>query len=319
MNSQRLSFVSNEKFCQKVYQTTADEISEEYEQAIASCNLPDLPQIANKILRLIKQGSTEVEELVKIIVSHEIINDQILNYAKLPFLAKDKSINTIHDVINHSLGFDKVSQIALGMAATRNFNINKDHNVYLSNFWRHALCCATLAGQLAHHVDKKYSIDPAVAYMVGLFHNFGFLLLAQLFPPEFKLLNKWLNLHPTTPIVSLEKRLLGMGKAQHILRGGHAKLGAWLLRHWELPEQSWVVAKEHHNPTYQGKYSAYVHLIWITNRILRQHKIGDGLPGEISSAEMGFLNLEPQALEQIVSQIMSDSTELEKIALVLAN
>lgn len=319
MNSQRLAFVSNEKFCQKVYQTTADEITEEYEQAMASCNLPGLSQVASKVLRLIKQDNKEVDELVKVIVNHEILNDQVLNYAKLPFLAKDKEINTIHDAINHSLGFDKVSQIALSVAATRSFNINKDHNVYLCSFWRHALCCALLAEQLAHYVDKKHAIDPKVAYMVGLFHNFGFLLLARLFPPEFKLLNKWLNLHPTTSIIALEKRLLGMGKAQQILRGGHAKLGAWLLRHWELPEQTWVVAKEHHNSMYQGKYSVYVRLIWIINRILRQYKIGDGMPGEISSEELDFLNLEPQVLEQIVFQIMSDSNALENIALVLAN
>lgn len=146
-----------------------------------------------------------------------------------------------------------------------------------------------------------YLVDPCISYMVGLFHNFGFLLLAQLFPPEFRLLNRWLRIHANTSVNALEKRLLGMGNAQTLPRG-HAKLGACLLRHWELPEQTWVVAKEHHNPQYQGKYSTYVHIIGITNRILRKYKIGDGIPGEISSSELDFLCLNKEQLEKIVSQ-----------------
>lgn len=317
MKSQRLSFVSEEKFCKKVYQTTANEITEEYEQALTSCPLPDLSQAASKFLRFIKQESHEVEELINVIANHEVIHEQILNYAKLPFLAGENKINTMHDAINTALGFERVSHIALSVAASRGFNVDKDQSIYVKDFWRHTLYCATLAERFTRHIEKQYSVDPSISYMVGLFHNFGFLFLAQLFPPEFKLLSRWLHLQPNATVTALESRLLGMGKAHHILRGGHAKLGAWLLKYWELPEQTWVVAQEHHNQQYQGKYSTYVQIINITNHILRKHKIGDGMPGEISSMELDFLNLKKQELDQIVTQVMSDSNDLEKIASAL--
>lgn len=319
INSQRLAFISNEKFCQKVYQAIPGDLSEEYDKAIATCNLPRLSQAASKVLRLIKQDNHAVDELIQLIVKDDIINKQILNYAKLPFLAKEQTVTTIDDAVKHILGFDTVSQIALGVAATQCFNVDKEHNNYLRNFWRHALCAATLTGQLAQTMQKNMAINSSMAYMTGLFHNFGFLLLAQLFPPEFTLLNKWLNFHANIAITALEQRLLGMGKAKQILRGGHSKLGAWLLKKWELPEQVWVVAKEHHNPGYQGKYAEYVRLIYLVNKILRQYKIGDEIPGKISSEELAFLNLTAPALEQIVLQIMAESKQLEQIAVVLAN
>lgn len=321
MKSQRFSFVSEEKFCKKVYQTIADEISEEYEQALASCTLPNLSHIANKVLQFVKHDShNEVEELIKLITSHDMMCEQILNYAKLPFFSKTtaNAVNTMHDAVNHVLGFERVSHIALGVAASKEFNVDKDQSLYVKNFWRHTLYCATLAERLTKHVEKQYSVAPGISYMLGLFHNFGFLLLAQLFPPEFRLLSRWLHLQPYASVAALENRLLGMGKAQQILRGGHAKLGAWLLKHWEFPEQTWVVAKEHHNPTYQGKYATYVHIIWIVNHILRQHGIGDGAPGDITDEELAFLHLSKPELDQIVAQLMSDPHGLDSVALAFS-
>lgn len=316
--SQKFSFISQEKFCKKVYQTTTNEISEEYNQALQNCVFPELSNTAKKILRLIKQDKDDSNELIKIINSNPQMGEQILNYAKLPLLAGEQAIIKLPDAIEH-LGFAKVSHIALSFAASESFNLANDLSINFKNFWRQTLYCATLAECLSRHIANRYSIDPCISYMVGLFHNFGFLLLAQLFPPEFRLLNRWLSIHANSSVTALESRLLGMGNAQHILRGGHAKLGACLLRHWELPEQAWVVAKEHHNPQYQGKYSTYVHIIAITNRILRKYKIGDGMPGEISSNELDFLAISKEQLDDTVSLVMTGANGVENIALALAS
>ena len=319
IKSQRLSFVSEERFCKKVYQTTANEISEEYAQALQACTLPDLSTNASKILRIIKQDRNEIDSLVQVIASDPTMHEQILSYAKLHLIAGSSQIATLQEAIVNGIGFVKVSNIALSVAASKSLQIAEELHANLQDFWRHTLYCATLAERLTRHIALEYAVDPAIGYLVGLFHNFGFLLLAQLFPPEFRLLSRWLQLQPNASVTALESRLLGMGNAQHILRGGHAKLGACLLRHWELPEQTWVVAKEHHNPHYQGKYSTYVHIIWITNRILRKYKIGDGMPGEITSKELDYLQLTADELDKMVVQIMSDPNGVANVAMALAS
>ena len=291
-DSQKLSFISNEKFSRKVYQATSNKIPEEYKNIIDSCAFPKLSNIASQVLRLIKQEVKETGELVNLITKNNVICEQVLNYANLPFFSRGDSVGNISNAISDTLGFEYVSHIALGIETSKYFDFNEEHNIYIRNFWKHTLHCATLAGHLASYIKNKHKIMPSIGYMVGLFHNFGFLLFAQLFPPEFKLLNKWLNMHPKTSVLNLEKRLLCMGKAKHILQGGHAKLGAWLLRYWEFPEHTWVVAEEHHNPNYQGKYSAYVNLIWIVNRILKDYKMGDGLLGSLSAEELDFLGMD---------------------------
>lgn len=129
IKSQIFSFISQEKFCKKVYQTTANEISEEYAQALQACTLPDLSMTANKILRLIKQDRKDVDELIKVINNHPIMRDQILNYANLPLLAGDKPIVSLEDAINNGLGFDRVSHIALSVAAGEAFTVS---HIFLS-------------------------------------------------------------------------------------------------------------------------------------------------------------------------------------------
>src|SRR5262249_29621198 len=132
-----------------------------------------------------------------------------------------------------------------------------------------AFYAAIYAERITELVSEKLALDPAISYMAGLFHNFGLLLFSQLFTPEYSLLKKWLALNPKVSIAVLEKRLLGMGQAFNILRGGHAQLGEWLLRSWHMPESICVITKEHHSLTYKGQYANYVRIIQLTNQLLR--------------------------------------------------
>src|SRR5690606_16239445 len=159
-----------------------------------------------------------------------------------------------------------VSHIALGLSAGKALQPNPELD--LQAFWRHSFFAATLAQKIAKMVSHE-KIDPCMCYLSGLMHNFGLLLFAKLYPPEFRLLRKWMRLNPKISIHVLEKRLLGMGHAMHVIRGGHAQLGAWLLKHWGMPEPCIVVAREHHSIQYDGPYCEYVNIIKLTNQLLR--------------------------------------------------
>ncbi len=280
--------------------------------------LPDLPPVAIKILQLSISKEHSTKELIDLITQDPAMQQQIGYYMQLPFIQERLSVattacnSTIHNAIEHVLGFDMVSHIALGVAAGRAFNA--EHVAVAEDFWRHAFYAAIYAQRITELVADRLQLDPAISYLSGLFHNFGLLLFSQLFPPEYNLLKKWLQLNPKVSIAILEQRLLGMGQAFSVARGGHAQLGEWLLRHWNMPEAICVITKQHHSLTYTGKYVLYVRIIQLTNQLLREEGIGDGSAGGITDQLLEPLGLKVHEIYDSIQQIKIGAASLDQMA-----
>jgi HD-like signal output (HDOD) protein/prolyl-tRNA editing enzyme YbaK/EbsC (Cys-tRNA(Pro) deacylase) len=280
--------------------------------------LPELPPIAIQILQLAISKEHSTKELIDLVTQDPGMQQQIGYYMQLPFMqerlndAKTTHDSESHHAIEHVLGFDMVSHIALGVAAGRAFNIARI--VGAEDFWRHSFYAAIYAQRITELVAERLELDPAISYLAGMFHNFGLLLFSQLFPPEYNLLQKWLRLNPKVSIAILEQRLLGMGQAFNVARGGHAQLGAWLLRHWNMPEAICVITKEHHSLTYTGKYALYVRIIQLTNQLLREVGIGDGSAVGINEQLLEPLGLTAQEVYASVQQLKTGAASLDQMA-----
>lgn len=203
--------------------------------------------------------------------------------------------------------FGVVSHVAPG----REFSIT---SADADDFWRHAFYAATYAQRLTELLPAQQGLDPQTSYDAGLFHNIGLLWFSQLFPPEYKMLKKWLQLNPNVSISVLEQRLLGMGHAFHVLRGGHTQLGEWLLRQWQMPEVICVIAREHHSLSYKGEYETYVKIIQLTNVLLREQGIGDGSLGVKQEIFLQTLGLSADQVFACVQEIKNGAENIEQTA-----
>ncbi len=282
-------------------------------------SFPSLPNIAWQLLQVSISGEHSTKELIELVSQDPMLQQQVMLYTHSPFIlqqlgqASIEKASNVQEAIEHVLGFDMVSHIALGVAASRAFTHDAS-NSDLQDFWRHAFYAAAIAKQITKLVDPSHNLDPAISHLAGLFHNFGLLLFSQLFPPEYKMLQKWMDLNPKVSIAILEKRLLGMGRAFNVVRGGHAQLGEWLLRHWQMPEVICVITKEHHTVNYQGKYWPYVKIIQLTNNLLRLDGIGDGMATNVGPELLEPLGLSLPQVQEVVAQIKSGSNSLEQMA-----
>lgn len=302
----------------------ANNLDLEATAALDNLTFPELPPIAMQILQLAMHKDHSTKELVDLVSQDITIQQQILFYSQLPFIREKLQLvsqaqptEDVHAIVEHILGFDMVSHIALGVAAGRACDAQRPGN--LQDFWRHALYAATYAQRITELVASNLQLNPAISYLAGLFHNFGLLLFSQLFPPEYTLLKKWMHLNPRLSIAVLEKRLLGMGQALNIVRGGHAQLGEWLLRSWHMPESICVIAREHHSLVYDGKYSEYVKIIQLTNQLLYADGIGDGNATGISKQLLDPLGLSPEQLYNGVSELKAGAAALDSMARSLTN
>ncbi len=294
---------------------------QEWHNSQIGINVPSLPPIARQILEIANNPSDEaVLALSNLISKDAIIHAHVLAAAR-HYLeeGKNETVSSLQEVITEILGFKMVSHIALGITAGRVFRIPEEGVLGLQGFWRHALYSAMLAKKIAEKVPISVELDPHLSYLMGFFHNFGYLLLGHLFPPEFRLLNRWLLRYPKIPIEALEKRLLGMGQAMSIVGNGHAQLGAWLMQYWGMPESIVAVTRSHHAVNHEGVYAGYIVLLQLTNQLLRASGLGDGQSGKLNEKWLQQLGLSACQVEECVKVVQKGTNSLDRMAIVLAN
>ncbi|MBU1192974.1 MAG: HDOD domain-containing protein [Gammaproteobacteria bacterium] len=295
--------------------TLAGEIRRRIEQVY---ELPPMPEMARRVLQLRNNPDASISDLAGIVELDPSLAAQVVRYAASPFYAFRGKINSIHDAITRVLGFDMVMNMALGLATGKSFQNPCDGPLGLHAFWRHAVYSATLVQALAKRMPPASRPQPGVVYLAGLLHNFGFLLLGHLFPPEFKLLNKLVAAHPESPVTALEKCVLGMGQAQNLLEMGHAQIGSWLMQTWQMPEEIIITLREHHNPAYTGDYAVFPHLIMVADHVLKGREIGDAPDASLPPLSLEMIGLEEDAVFEIAEHLFEDCTSLDMMARQLA-
>lgn len=234
--------------------------------------LPPMPDLGRRILELQSDPNASAEQLANIVQLDPSLAAQVIRYASSSYYGYAGRVTNIQEAIARVLGYDMVMSLSLGLAAGRSFNIPDHGPLGLSRFWEHAICSAVLTQKLAGVLPDGMRPDPGLCYLCGLLHDFGILLLGHLFPPEFHLLNKMAQANPRESVADLECRLLGMGEAREMLAMGHARIGAWLMEAWRMPDAIRVTLLEHHNSEYRGDYDLLVHLVQLADFLLKHDK-----------------------------------------------
>lgn len=233
--------------------------------------LPPLPRLAHDIYELTTRSDVSGRDLLELVEQDPNLTQWLMQHvmtdACQPLESLEQAIDT--------LGFSRVCHMALGAVAGRIFQVPASGPIGLDAFWQHSYGCAQLVRELSC-LSTREDYHPAKAFLCGLMHNFGVLLFAHLFGPEFKMLNKMVAFQPDIPIEVHEKRMLGLGQANNVLKIGHAGMGAWLLQSWGFAPEVVTCAKHHHDIHYHGEHSHYNQLVLIANTMLKMRGVGDG-------------------------------------------
>lgn len=271
--------------------------------------LPAMPGVAHEILQLRNNPLANATDLSAVIEQDPSLAAQLLRYARSPFYGYRGEIDSIQDAISRVLGFDMVLDMALGVAVGKAFRNPEQGRLGLNSFWRHAMYCAVLVQRLGGRVDNVYRPRPGVAYLAGLLHNMGHLLLGHLFPREFKLLNDAVTRHPRVNIAELEQRVLGIT---------HMEMGGWLLDAWNMHAELVIAAREHHDEGYNDAHAVYPNLVLIANRLLSSLGIGEELTDELPRELLQRLGLSHEDVMEVFQDVLANQEGLDYMALQMA-
>ncbi|MEE4244909.1 MAG: HDOD domain-containing protein, partial [Kangiellaceae bacterium] len=173
-------------------------------------DLPAMPDIAQDIMKLRVDPSADAKKLGQIVAKDPSLAAQIISWASSPYYGYKGTIDSVETAISRVLGFDLVMNLALGISIGKSLNVSDDGPLGVTSFWRQAVYSASLVEKLCMKIGPKQRPERGLAYLSGLLHNFGHLLLGHLFPPQFLLVNRYIEANPGIKVEDIEHFVIGV-------------------------------------------------------------------------------------------------------------
>lgn len=284
------------------------DINDIYRQKVqALSKLPTMPGIATEIMRVRNNPYAMASELAAVIEQDPSLSAQLFRYAASPLYGV--KVNSVEQAIVRVLGMDFVIDFAFGLAVGKSFHNPKEGAIGLNAYWLHALHAASLTQALCKGIDYSRAPSSSMAYLSGLMHNIGFLLLGHLFPAQFARLNEAIELQPQRPVTDIEKEELELS---------HTEMGLWLMEAWNMPREVAVAVEHHHDINYSADFAVYANLVTVANRLLKRHGIGDAETTDIPSDLLEAIGIDRAKAEAALATVMGGSAGLTVMASKMA-
>ncbi|MFV2058768.1 MAG: HDOD domain-containing protein [Thiohalomonadales bacterium] len=272
-------------------------------------SLPAMPTMALQIIQLNSNPYAHVNDLAILVEKDPSLTAQIVRHAQSPLYGYQGKITSVKQAISRVLGYDMVMNIALGIAATRPFRNTLIGPLGIDAYWRHATYSAALCQSLCSLFPQTERPRTGTAYLCGLLHNFGFLLLGHLFPQELKQINTALIKNPQANIRELERNIMQLT---------HTEIGSYLMKCWNMPDEIVVTLSQHHNIDYRGEHCEYANLVLLADILLKGHDIGDADGHEIPAKLLEQLNINEDKLYAMLEKTIRGREDLDIMAKQMA-
>ncbi|MDC0663988.1 aminoacyl-tRNA deacylase and HDOD domain-containing protein [Marinobacter sp. SS21] len=267
--------------------------------------LPPLPETAQRIIQLRVNPNSMVGDLVDIVESDPSLAAQVVSWASSSFYAAAGQIRSVYDAVCRVLGFDLVMNLAVGLSLGRAMAQPQDRPEGYVDYWQQAIWQAQAAGLLASLMPRGQRPAFGLAYLSGLLHNFGYLVLAHIFPPHFKLVCRSLEINPQVDSSLIEHFLLGITREQ---------IGAQLMANWGMPDEVTVAVRHQKDPDYDGEYDVYPKLLWLGRQLLTERGIALGAGERVADSFYQELGLDKAKVAEHFDELVEAKDSVLAIA-----
>jgi putative nucleotidyltransferase with HDIG domain len=196
--------------------------------------LPSLPAVVMELLASRGQDDINTEALAQKIARDQALTVKTLRLANSSFYGMENQVTTVQAAIA-ILGFRTVRSLVTTAALIGTFANDGQTRVNLTPFWRHAIAVAVCARELA----TGLKLDADCAYIAGLLHDIGRLVLVTQFPSDYAAVMDYRKVHDCL-VLAAETSVLGVD---------HATVGYALVQRWKFPQTIQDVVADHHAPS----------------------------------------------------------------------
>jgi len=262
--------------------------------------LPSLPHVLVDMLSACQGKHSSFQNISTIISRDAAIAARVISLANSSFYNHGTQISTLERALL-VLGTDTIKTIVITASVQQFFSgFNTEHTSFLKKFWQRSLSCALTAKSLA--ILTSYP-NPEEAYLTGLLHNIGELVLETNYSDQFVQLIREQN-----------SELERITREKEEFSVDHTSVGAWLAKEWGLSNFTVDAIEFHHAPTDSIKDAHHlVKLIYLASHLsndeLTFFNNVKGNPPNTDIAQTLF-ELNPSLINEIVLKIKSEVVDV---------
>ena len=191
----------------------------------------------NRLLATMASDPDDISftDLAQIVEMDTVIAGKVLGVANSSFYSRGQTLCSIHQAVVR-LGVQRLRNVLLTLSINRIWGkfVIEDDDFSMLRFNRHALATAILADLLA---QRQRTPGAEAAFVAGLFHDIGQLVLVSAFPGWYLALVK-----ESADGADLERR------ERELLTITHSEISAEATTHWNLPEAVQAAVRFHERP-----------------------------------------------------------------------
>ena len=266
--------------------------------------LPALSSVVTELLTSIDQEDVDVDAIAKKIACDQALTVKTLRLANSSFYGMQHKISSISEAIN-ILGFKNVRMMISTSAITVSFAPTQINHFSFTSFWQHSLGTAICAQEIAKRSPKQSAGNPEIAFIAGLIHDIGKLVLVTHYPKQYELALEYQIQHQCDPEFS-EREILGMD---------HCEIGTAVLHHWKFPDEIQTAISEHYLNDDKSLHplSGIVHLADIFSLALDFSRDEHVVIPKISAAVWEQMKLDEAACKTIFKNVQIKFEEMSQI------
>ncbi|HID29551.1 MAG TPA: HDOD domain-containing protein [Desulfobacterales bacterium] len=260
-----------------------------FKQIVPFNNLPALPHVVLKLIESCNGDESTIQDISQIVNKDASLSANVMSMASSTPNGPDNRVTDVNEAVS-LLGKDAVKTIAIRASEHFDFDQDTARSVLdLKLFWRHSLMCANLAELIA----KKTSYPaPDEAYLSGLLHDIGKLVLCLSFPEEYaEILRSYMD----KPDLLLEGEM-------H-LGATHYQVGAWMINRWN-PQSFLADAVLYHHEPVHSILDAFplVKVVFVANSLDSETAEKTGTKFKTAEEVFGFARSEAEELISLAKE-----------------
>jgi len=290
-----------------------DTVPVEFRRKIESIkDLPTLPLVSQKLLKLLNDPDSSVLEVAQVIKTDPALTTKVLKLVNSAYYGLRNPISTVSRAVTY-LGYREVKNLIITVSV---FKILKEAKTVLFDkvlLWQHMIGVAVASRYLFLRSSYTSSIDIEEVFTAGLLHDIGKIVFELLWPSKYREVFELVDNYNLT-----------MDEAESkIFSFSHSLVGAHLLKMWKIPQIILSTVKYHHKPL-EAKASFFplAAIVNAADVFCRLKKIGSGGGNFIPSLDRNiamFLELKVDEFEPLIEAIREEVDKASEFLNLMQN
>lgn len=254
--------------------------------------MPPLPQVAQRVLTIVRDPDYSVDELVLLIRTDPTLTARILRLCNSAQSGRKQEVGSVADAVAFLGTRNLVKLVLVSCTATHFARTRSSPYTDPATLWQHTLAVAMACQWLARRCGFAAA---DTAFTAGILHNLGKIVLSQLADPTT------FPAAPTGPShTAVEQQLFGID---------HATAAGIVVDAWGLPRDLRRAVRSHHDAEHATADGPLPAILELADTLVLTAGIGNPFPGVplvIAPTTLSQLHLEPADVDTATAHVLGE-------------